>query len=344
MPAHNAGRYVAEAIASIQKQTYPHWELCFVDDASSDATPDIVQKLAAQDGRIRYTRVARLGTPSRVRNVGLAEAQGHFITFLDADDCYFPDTLAMQLAGFAQYPEATAVYGFPAYIDAMGQPLPQGVRLLPLSQPDAHGWQYQIPPDYYQGVHAWERILTGHLSCMLPGLMLRRETLARVGGLNEDLLAAEDYEFYVRLLLDDFVNVRPLPAYVYEYRVYAESLTKTAQHFERILDNCCAIMDDLFGVRGRPGWLPPEAMAFRSQAYTHLYRYHSRERILHQQPEVARRFLVRALKDGNVGRMHWLRLCFPLLLRSFMPSGLNTWLVRQRWRARRFLNRPLKYT
>ncbi len=92
MPAYNVGDYVAESILSIQKQTYPNWELIVVNDGSTDHTPEVVRNLAEKDTRIRlYTQ--ENGGVSSARNRGLGEAKGEHIAFLDGDDFWEPTFL-----------------------------------------------------------------------------------------------------------------------------------------------------------------------------------------------------------------------------------------------------------
>jgi glycosyltransferase involved in cell wall biosynthesis len=110
----NAERFIAEAIESVFAQTYEHWELLLVDDGSSDGSTAIAQHYAA-----RYpTRVRYLTHPGRQnrgmsasRNLGMRQARGEYLAFLDADDVWLPDKLAQQVAVFEAQPEAAMVYG-----------------------------------------------------------------------------------------------------------------------------------------------------------------------------------------------------------------------------------------
>ena len=271
MPAHNAARFIGQALDSIRAQTYPRWELIVIDDASTDETPAIVQaykeRLCAEaqrdqphqadaregdsaDRRIRIIRVERIGHPAGVRNVGLPLAQGEYIAFLDADDRYFPDALEKLSRPLRQDPELIAVYGFARTMDANGDPLPDGIVLTPNANPQPGEAPYAPNPDYW---HSWENIVTSRISCLLSALMIRRDVLERVGGFNESLRGAEDYEFYVRLFLHDYDHVACLADYVYGYRIHADSLTKAPRDCDRILADCLRILDWLFTEAPLPG-------------------------------------------------------------------------------------------
>lgn len=99
MPAFNARDTIVRALESVQAQTYTHWELWVVDDASTDTTASYVADLVAQDSRINLIRLpSNSGSPAVPRNEALARAKGAYIALLDADDAWLPNKLEFQLA------------------------------------------------------------------------------------------------------------------------------------------------------------------------------------------------------------------------------------------------------
>ncbi len=98
MPAYNAELYIASAIESILRQTYEHWELLVVNDASSDRTGKIVEEFSEKDTRIQMHTNATNSGIADSRNVALRNAKGRFIAFLDSDDLWLPEKLSTQLA------------------------------------------------------------------------------------------------------------------------------------------------------------------------------------------------------------------------------------------------------
>lgn len=96
-PTYNCGRFIAETIESVQKQTYPNWEMLIVDDCSSDNTKEIVDEYASKDPRIKYHCLERNSGAAIARNTALRMAKGRWIAFLDSDDLWKPSKLEKQI-------------------------------------------------------------------------------------------------------------------------------------------------------------------------------------------------------------------------------------------------------
>lgn len=98
MPCYNMASYVSDSIKSVIAQTYPHWELLIVDDASSDETVNIIKSYAQADSRIKFAIKKQNSGISDTRNQCIQMAQGQFLAFLDADDIWHPEKLEKQLS------------------------------------------------------------------------------------------------------------------------------------------------------------------------------------------------------------------------------------------------------
>jgi len=94
MPAYNAETTIAEAINSVLNQTYSNWELVITDDGSTDETGGIIDAYAAKDRRIKAFHTKNKGV-SRARNIGLENASGMWVAFLDSDDKFPPEALEL---------------------------------------------------------------------------------------------------------------------------------------------------------------------------------------------------------------------------------------------------------
>lgn len=90
-PAYNSAKFIAETIQSVQNQTHENWEMIIVDDGSSDETLAIVQAFIDKDKRIQCYKLAQNSGPAVARNFAIEKAKGSFMTFIDADDIWFPN-------------------------------------------------------------------------------------------------------------------------------------------------------------------------------------------------------------------------------------------------------------
>jgi len=98
IPMYNAEKYIAETIESVVNQTYKNWELIVVDDCSTDSGRDIVREYIKKDKRIKLIESeTNFGGPARPRNIGIDNAKGEYIAFLDADDVWLSEKLQIQI-------------------------------------------------------------------------------------------------------------------------------------------------------------------------------------------------------------------------------------------------------
>ncbi len=112
---YNRAHLVKRAVDSVLIQTYRNWELIIIDDGSSDDTSRIVLPLVKSVPRIRYLYHANKGL-SQSRNVGIALATGDFITFLDSDDEYRENHLAVRIQAMEKKPWVALMYGGIEYV------------------------------------------------------------------------------------------------------------------------------------------------------------------------------------------------------------------------------------
>lgn len=108
IPAYNQAAFLGETIRSVLSQTFPHFEVIVVNDASTDDTDAVVHTCA--DPRLRYVRhETNAGLPS-ARNTGIRAATGDLVALLDADDLFLPGKLEAHVAFMAARPEVDVSY------------------------------------------------------------------------------------------------------------------------------------------------------------------------------------------------------------------------------------------
>lgn len=117
-PMFNAERYISETIESVINQTYQNWRMIVVDDCSTDNSRDIVKTYEKNDSRIILIKLERnFGGPAKPRNVGLQNAKGKYIAFLDADDVWLPTKLEKQVDFLESTPNIDIVHSAAYTID-----------------------------------------------------------------------------------------------------------------------------------------------------------------------------------------------------------------------------------
>jgi glycosyltransferase involved in cell wall biosynthesis len=109
---YNEEKFLEETILSVVHQSYPHWELILVDDGSPDSSTLIAKKYAElYPGRIHYFQHEHHANRGvcRSRNLGIANAKGELIAYLDADDVWLENKLADQVTIFQQHPDTSVL-------------------------------------------------------------------------------------------------------------------------------------------------------------------------------------------------------------------------------------------
>lgn len=96
-PCYNSADFIIPTINSVLEQTYPNWELIVIDDCSKDNTCQIIEEFAKQQNNISLIKLEKNGGVANARNIGLEQAKGKYIAFLDSDDIWMKDKLTKQV-------------------------------------------------------------------------------------------------------------------------------------------------------------------------------------------------------------------------------------------------------
>ncbi len=114
VPVFNAENFIEETMDCVRAQTYPDWELLLVEDCSSDNTVTLIRQYMekTQDPRIRLIRQPSNMGAAKARNRGVKEANGRYISYLDADDLWMPEKLEKELAFMKEKGAAFAFTGY----------------------------------------------------------------------------------------------------------------------------------------------------------------------------------------------------------------------------------------
>lgn len=182
LPTYNRAHRVGKAIESVLAQTYTDFELLVIDDGSTDETEQVVT--GYMDKRVHYYRMEENGGQSKARNCGMQLAQYDYLAFEDSDDLWRPGKLEIQMEtmqGAGQ--DVGMVYHKFRYDLGEGR----GMVL-----PDEN-----IPVEKKSG-DIYKQLLWDNLVGM-PTMLLKKECVNVVGGLDETLKCLEDYDFALRI-------------------------------------------------------------------------------------------------------------------------------------------------
>ena len=168
--------FFAEAVDSVARQTHPAVEFIVVDDGAADAPAiDAIVAASAPSAVVLHRRAEGV---SAARNAGVAAASGHFVAFLDDDDRWDEDRIALCADALTQNPEAVAAYCGMRVIDDQGRVL--------------------IEADQAGGADRC-RIARGEVTILPGNLMVTREAFEAVGGFDRGLRHAEDFDLIMKL-------------------------------------------------------------------------------------------------------------------------------------------------
>ncbi len=169
IPAYNGEDFLGEATESINKQNYQPLEIIIVDDGSTDKTAEIAKGL---NGNVKYLYQAHSGGPATGRNRGIREAQGELIAFLDQDDLFSEDKLALQVSKMNEQPKLDIVLG-----------RTQMLRLR------------EVKNDKYE----FEKYSQPWVTLMLSSALFRKSVFGKVGLFDEGLnYYGNDYDWFMR--------------------------------------------------------------------------------------------------------------------------------------------------
>ena len=215
VPVHNTNPvHLRQMLASLGAQSWPNWELCIADDASTDGeTGEILSLAAAAEPRIKLTFRPQNGHISAATNSALALASGEFACLLDHDDLLHQHALYEVAAVLEAHPDADLIYTDSDLIDENGH------RFDPYFKTD---WD----PDLILGHN-----MVSHFGCY------RRSLLIALGGLRLGYEGSQDYDLALRVAdASAPERIHHIPAVLYHWRQVS-----TASSFsQKWLDQCVA--------------------------------------------------------------------------------------------------------
>jgi GT2 family glycosyltransferase len=197
IPSYNCAPYLEEALASVQRQTLGDHEIIVVDDGSTDGTVEILRR--RESPWLRFLTQHRRG-PAAARNRGIQAATGRYIAFLDADDVWDPEKLAIQVAFMEAEQEVGMSFTDWAWLGSeQGTPSAFETARAVLERLESRA--STGPARVLCGRRLLcHYLLHGPIPCWTSAVIVRRQTLERTGLFDERLRGDEDTHLWLRLL------------------------------------------------------------------------------------------------------------------------------------------------
>lgn len=175
IPCYNQSHFLGEAIESVLRQTYPHYEIIVVDDGSDDDTAEV----ARSSERVRCLSQKNRGLAA-ARNAGLEASRGSYVVFLDADDRLLANALEDGVSALVSHPKCAFAYGHVKLIGADGLPLPSPRQIG------------------VEGEHYLELLRRNYI--WTPGVVVyQRGVFDFVEGFNTSVSASADFDLNARI-------------------------------------------------------------------------------------------------------------------------------------------------
>ena len=226
IPTYNRANDLKRALKSVQVQTFTNWEVLVVDNHSVDNTDQVVNDF--NDSRIKLFKIHNNGVIAASRNVGIREASGAYIAFLDSDDWWKPEKLRLSLD--ALNAGADLVYHDLFLVTKTDQ------RLF-LKKVTTRGLTRPV----------FDNLLTNGNCIINSSVVVKKILLTSIGGISEDydLIAVEDYDCWLRIakLTDKFTRIPNALGYYWAGGGNISNLKRTIENVDaivlRYLDNKC---------------------------------------------------------------------------------------------------------
>lgn len=228
IPTYNSARFLSRTIESVLRQTWQHFELIIVDDASTDGTIDVVRAFAEKDHRIKFVALDKnTGGPVRPTNKGLEMAQGAYIAFLDHDDEWLPEKLDEQLLLLRSSAHTLG-----------------GVVCDVLFSSEDKPYRF---PEYPTKESSLIAMLCADFFFNFSILLIPREVFENVGFLDENFTLGADHDYYLRIARSYQIGVVRKP--LLRYTIHVQNLSRSALSMKNSIADLELLLDkhsDLF--------------------------------------------------------------------------------------------------
>ena len=224
---YNHEKYIPFFMEKLLEQDFQDWELIVTDDCSTDGSYDLL-KTYCHDPRVHVYKNDRNRHVCQTANHSFAKARGKYVCIISTDDAIVEGKLAHDVAYLDAHPEVAALYN----------------NLIPIREDNTF-----ISDPKQRWAHCkldrWQilnHLFTKGNCMMIPGLVVRRESMQAIGLMNPLLCLTQDYEYHMRLLLHGEMAISDRPLTYYRRRDDEMNLSAGTEKNENNGDNEIALL------------------------------------------------------------------------------------------------------
>lgn len=269
LPTHNRANILEKSLQSVVNQTYRNLEIIVVSDGSTDNTDTLLSEYKTSDSRINYISYHPNKGGNHARNVGIKNATGDFIAFLDDDDEWVPEKIHLQIQEFMKNPKVGLIY--------------TGAEIIY----NKNKLSYKSTPKKFGDLS--KDILISNYIGSTSSVMVKTSILAVSGEFDEKLKAQQDYDLWIRICQLTSIGFVSKP--LLKYHNY-NSTKQISDDLEKYVDSIVYInkkyeylykkVDDIIKVKHRQS----------------SYMFLSTKSLRNNNPKVARRYILKHFKNN----------------------------------------------
>jgi glycosyltransferase involved in cell wall biosynthesis len=212
IPAYNAASYIQDTLESVRSQTFTDWELLVINDGCTDATAKIVEIYHRIDPRIQLVTQLNSGV-SAARNLGAKLAQGELIAFLDADDQWLPEKLAIHVVHMKSDPQIGISFARVEFLTIDGIPTGKFTNCS----------LFNLKP---------ENFLYTNPTVTTSNIVIRQNLFRQIDGFDQAINYSEDMELLFRSACLTEWKIEGIDRVLVRYRIHTTGLSSTLNRME----------------------------------------------------------------------------------------------------------------
>jgi len=221
IPTHNRASLLPRAINSVLTQTYTNFEIIIVDDGSNDNTQQVCQNFINENQNIKYIKNENSVGGAEARNIGMRQAKGEIIAFLDDDDEWLPQKLEKQIEIFKQNPEVGIVGTNYYWIDVEKNE----TKKINLCQNQS-----------------FKTLLLENTLGSFSFNAIRKSLFEKHGGIRPDMKSSQDWHFWLKLAPNTKIKISD--DYLVKYYNYSGDSNRISSSTDRAIESRKKVLQD----------------------------------------------------------------------------------------------------